>query len=530
MLLFTPTYVAIANYRSGGSARNSDVPTKITIKVPSGQSWTVAADEDSSIISTFLNMNKSENKVQSLPESISGGAFTLVTFDYGSKTAERKYYFSTNSSECYFTDEFGDSYRIQSSYAAQFLNTQYASFLYKSSTLPSLTVNGLVLDAAVINWSYKTENGSFKSTSSTNTDNAQFDAANGDGINIAFDVAPTNSKLLVKSGDTIWYEGDYASVPSLSLDRNTDLSFTLDASWQNDSYVGNATYSFTLSVTAPPRFLLGSAEVSHGDVVVLSGLNVKDTGKIRFSSEPTINFTPAFYRDGDYVHALIPLGCDLKTGKYKFTVAYGDTVSELELTVNAPRYKFDSRTSNVSADIVNKLYTSANLSAYYSVLTGIGTQTSVATGSTTTKFTRLWFKNNNELTSNKNLKMGFGKIVTLANSSSKASYTHTGLDFAVEDGTSVPSVGDGVVCAVGSDNLLGNYVVVDHGFGLRSWYAHLGEISVKSGDKVIASQTIGKSGSTGFTESGRLHFGFTVGTTAVSPYSLFDSGLVFPKF
>jgi murein DD-endopeptidase MepM/ murein hydrolase activator NlpD len=88
----------------------------------------------------------------------------------------------------------------------------------------------------------------------------------------------------------------------------------------------------------------------------------------------------------------------------------------------------------------------------------------------------------------------------------------------------------GVVSYVGTSDVLGKFVVIDHGYGLKTWYAHLSEISVKAGDNVTKAQSIGKTGNTGFTVENRIHISFTVGNVAVSPYPLWDEGVIFPNF
>lgn len=88
----------------------------------------------------------------------------------------------------------------------------------------------------------------------------------------------------------------------------------------------------------------------------------------------------------------------------------------------------------------------------------------------------------------------------------------------------------GKVVYKGACDVLGNFVVVDHGYGLKTWYAHLSEISVSVGDIVTTSQTLGKTGNTGFTLENRIHVEFTVFDVPVAPFSLWDEGLIVSNF
>ena len=88
----------------------------------------------------------------------------------------------------------------------------------------------------------------------------------------------------------------------------------------------------------------------------------------------------------------------------------------------------------------------------------------------------------------------------------------------------------GRVVYVGSCDVLGQFVVVDHGLGLKSWYAHLGSASVKVGDTVETGGILGLTGDSGLTPTGRVHVGFTVGEIPVTPYGLWNGRPVFPTF
>jgi murein DD-endopeptidase MepM/ murein hydrolase activator NlpD len=83
----------------------------------------------------------------------------------------------------------------------------------------------------------------------------------------------------------------------------------------------------------------------------------------------------------------------------------------------------------------------------------------------------------------------------------------------------------GKVIYVGKLGLTGNVVVIDHGFGLRSLYAHLSETLVENGAFVEKGQKVGVCGKTGFTKDLNLHFGLYVYDVPVSPYSVMDNGM-----
>jgi len=87
---------------------------------------------------------------------------------------------------------------------------------------------------------------------------------------------------------------------------------------------------------------------------------------------------------------------------------------------------------------------------------------------------------------------------------------HSGVDFPAATGTPVYAAQAGKVALAENLYYSGNTVVIDHGFGIYTLYAHLSEIEVQAGDVVKASAEIGKVGATGRVTGPHLHWGLTV--------------------
>lgn len=83
---------------------------------------------------------------------------------------------------------------------------------------------------------------------------------------------------------------------------------------------------------------------------------------------------------------------------------------------------------------------------------------------------------------------------------------HPGIDFATVKGTPVYPIMEGVVEKVGQERFaFGNHVIVSHGSGLMSVYAHLSKIEVKEGEEITKDSIIGLVGSTGWSTGPHLH-------------------------
>jgi len=83
---------------------------------------------------------------------------------------------------------------------------------------------------------------------------------------------------------------------------------------------------------------------------------------------------------------------------------------------------------------------------------------------------------------------------------------HKGLDFRGDTGTPVHAAGAGVVVHASPWSTYGNIVIIDHGMGVETRYAHLSKIRVRVGDFVAAGALIGNVGATGRVTGPHLHF------------------------
>jgi len=84
--------------------------------------------------------------------------------------------------------------------------------------------------------------------------------------------------------------------------------------------------------------------------------------------------------------------------------------------------------------------------------------------------------------------------------------SHRGVDIAAAHGDPIPVAADGRVVFAGSQGGYGLTVVVEHGSGIRTRYAHLSELLVTAGQEVRQGQSVGKAGSTGRATGTHLHF------------------------
>jgi len=108
----------------------------------------------------------------------------------------------------------------------------------------------------------------------------------------------------------------------------------------------------------------------------------------------------------------------------------------------------------------------------------------------------------------------------------KISRFHYGMDFTAPMGTDVYATGDGVIADVVSDRRgLGNHIVIDHGFGYTSVYAHLERFNVRKGQKVSRGDVIAFVGNTGMSLAAHLHYEIKINGVNVDPVNYYFNDL-----
>jgi murein DD-endopeptidase MepM/ murein hydrolase activator NlpD len=101
---------------------------------------------------------------------------------------------------------------------------------------------------------------------------------------------------------------------------------------------------------------------------------------------------------------------------------------------------------------------------------------------------------------------------------------HSGLDIATNHGTAISATADGMVIFAGSHSGYGNIVVIDHGYGLTTRYAHMSSIDVTVGQHVMRGKKIGAVGSTGRSTAPHCHYEVRLHDRPVDPFNYLSIG------
>jgi murein DD-endopeptidase MepM/ murein hydrolase activator NlpD len=101
--------------------------------------------------------------------------------------------------------------------------------------------------------------------------------------------------------------------------------------------------------------------------------------------------------------------------------------------------------------------------------------------------------------------------------------THLGYDLASVARAEIIAANAGVVVFADYLGIYGQCVVIDHGLGLQTLYAHMSQLDVALGDQVSRKQPIGRSGATGMAGGDHLHFGVFISGVPVQPLEWWDA-------
>lgn len=95
---------------------------------------------------------------------------------------------------------------------------------------------------------------------------------------------------------------------------------------------------------------------------------------------------------------------------------------------------------------------------------------------------------------------------------------HTGVDVASDYGAPVHATADGVITIAGNHSGYGRLVVIDHGFGITTWYAHLSSFSAVPGARVKRGEVVGYTGISGRSTGPHVHYEVRMNNAPVNPW------------
>ena len=520
---FIPSAVAYASYQQTQNAP-VDQKTAVKISISDVNQKTITlekeaeGDEADTLIDFFLGLKAKAQRIPALPDSLLGQKCYHIAISNNVQDEEYDFYFSTDPATNYFRAADGTTYKIAEDDAKTFITSQYAESLYTEAAMPVLTLAGsfdVTPDEAA--WLYINYNGEYVDAETTGLVYEGVESYDLDGgLAMSFDVEPDYCMVKVTdAAENVLYDGTLADL-SATFSTETTQQVTVDvhAKWYEDptrTYSGEIRYLFNSLVTAPAEFWLGMNSVDAGKFVAITVENVANPDKIRFSSSMVGNPTPVFYPAGNNMAVgLLPVLIDIPSGTYTLSLEYGGAKEDLVLNV----VNEGKKTSyvEVSQMVIDSYRTDTAVKAFEDKAAEL-----MKTGDDTRYFSGSFLEG---ITGT--LRRGFGREIYL-NSQAEPSYITNGVDYAAAAGTDIAACNDGKVVFAGNLDHTGYMVVIEHGWGLKTWYYNLGSVDCAVGDMVAKGDKIGTAGQSGFACQTGAHICMSVGSTFVSPYDTWAS-------
>lgn len=277
---------------------------------------------------------------------------------------------------------------------------------------------------------------------------------------------------------------------------------------ENSLYKGSITYSITLLYNISPRFEIEHSTLYPGEVALIKAYNIPEGESITVTGD--IDFTPSFFQEDPGLQvALLPVNYNMEVGQYTLSISGGGVSQSFVITASDKKFQIQYLTA--SSSTVEQTIASDKANEEFN--------TKVLPLRSISDPVKYWDGSFTLPASDSNVTTQFACI---RYTNGEYSGRHGGIDLANPRGTPVKAPAAGRVIYSGYLQLTGYTILIEHGYGLKSWYYHMDSVAVKENDMVVQGQKIGEVGSTGFSTGPHLHFAMSVNNVFVDPYQFIN--------
>lgn len=334
----------------------------------------------------------------------------------------------------------------------------------------------------------------------------------GSVINLSFEEQPDSYNITLYRDDEIIFTGKTSAILQDDIPANGEYQGVCEAIWEVGEFIGSVSYNFSILADFPTLAVISATETVPGELIVLKlkYINPDETIDI----ETDLDFKPNIFKYNDECIILLPVSYYHKQNAvYSFKVKIGDDsfsyaieVKEKEFTVQQltidTKIAAETRNDKSAQEVKEKidpLRPVCDDIAYWE-----GDFIMPVEGGRVREY-------------------DFGKRRHV--NGSPTSYRHNGLDIGHDLGVPVMASNSGRILIADYMIGTGNTVIIEHGFGLKTWYYHMDELNVKTGDMIKKGDLIGKVGSTGFSTGPHLHFSASINWVYINPITLINEGI-----
>lgn len=327
-----------------------------------------------------------------------------------------------------------------------------------------------------------------------------------------FEVQPDSYSITLFKDNEIAFTGKTTVIFSDDIPTDGEYQGVCEAKWNQGDFIGTANYYFTLLADFPALPVISATETDPGELIVLKikYLNPEEPIEIEtdldfkpnvfsYNDEHIILLPVSYYHKHNYIYGFKLLIGD-ETFSYAINVRDKEFVTQ-QLTIDT-KIAAETRNDKSAQEVKEKIDPLRPVSddvAYWE-----GDFIMPVEGGRVREY-------------------DFGKKRHV--NGSPTSYRHNGLDIGHDLGVPVMASNSGRILIADYMIGTGNTVIIEHGFGLKTWYYHMDELNVKTGDMVAKGDIIGKVGTTGFSTGPHLHFSASINWVYINPITLINEGI-----
>lgn len=253
---------------------------------------------------------------------------------------------------------------------------------------------------------------------------------------------------------------------------------------------------------------ISSLKIQQGDYIKVIINNFENNNDIKLDSNIADNINNEIYLSNNHLYAYIPVKIALEPKIYYIKVYENNLLSHY-----------------YNVNVVNSVFLTQNLTIDPAILKSTTSNEAIKEYNETVVIGKSYnikeklFEDNFIMPTGGEITTEFG-LKRYTNGSKNPS-RHFGIDMANDLGTPIKAVASGKITIARKITSAGNFIIIDHGMGLFSYYAHMNSLNVAENASVKQGDIIGYMGSTGFATGPHLHFAMTFKDTYTNPWNFF---------
>ncbi len=475
---------------------------------------------DPALIGSFAALINSARTVQVDVLSIPTPRVTVTLEDEtGAAEVLAIYEFASESAYSYILTADKGYLEVDRAALSSLLSGDDFSSLYTHMQFPTALILAddkqgvLIPDAG--DWSYKRLDGRYyESPAVTAEQDYKYVLASPNAPIIKFSSEPDSAQVTVtRDGDTL-FKGTLAALSDYRMSGSGRYDYEITAIWSEAALTdcfGNATYRFCVDYAPKAGFVLSANTLNPGEALIIYADGLAADEEIAVTSP--FNFKPQFFDYEGRRVCIFPLSYHNAPGTYTLELSSKTAYAKYEITLDDKQFEIQDLT--VDEEIADSTVDNSDANAEFD---------RAIEPLKTVRDEEKYFEGKFILPATGKLTTEFGSIRSI--NGRQTTTRHSGIDIAAKRGSAVKASGAGRVLYAAKLQLTGNTVLIEHGFGLKTWYYHMDSLRVKTDDMVKQGDVIGTVGSTGFSTGPHLHFGMSVGGVFINPTTAIETALM----